>query len=97
MQTFLLKLKLIFLPFLLVSVSVILAYTLFNFLFIQTEIISINQSVFELWVPAVLSWISITILLRQKLNLLKNNKPNFKSHIVKLNQFKVLMEYILKA
>ncbi|MDB5013453.1 MAG: rhomboid family intrarane serine protease [Daejeonella sp.] len=71
MQNFLIKFKLIFLPFLIIALTVIIGYTLFNFLFLQSELIVLDETVIEYWIPIALPWIPILIWLRPRLNLLR--------------------------
>lgn len=80
------KLKLIFLPFLLIDVSFICLYTFFNwFLFIKWDLFSINESIRNFGLPMFLLWISILIWLKPRINLFEHQeskRSNLKSTYV---------------
>ena len=73
-----LKFRLIYLPFITISVGFITCYTLFNYLFYQTEILKWNLQLINLWLPIILPWIPILIWLRPGINLLRLKQKNGK-------------------
>ncbi|MGX5689429.1 rhomboid family intramembrane serine protease [Arcticibacter tournemirensis] len=64
------KFRLIFLPFLIISIGFISLYSLFNYLFYQTGLLNWNIDLVTLWLPLFLPWIPILIWLRPRINLL---------------------------
>lgn len=87
MDQLLTKIGLVFLPFLILSISVILGYTLLNGLFIiQFEIISLNDEVVDIWMPMVVTGIAILLVLYPRIKLLslktrKSDLPFFYSFL----------------
>lgn len=83
MQTLTKKLKLIYLPFLIMAVLFVIIYTSLNWLLIiKANMFSIKEDMINYWIPIVLSWIPILIWLRPRIKLLKltsdrGDKPFF--------------------
>lgn len=80
MENFLVKLKLIYLPFLAVSVGFIVFYTFLNWLLIIKFGIVLNEEVINFWLPLALPWIPILLVIRVKVRFLslkssRNNLP----------------------
>jgi rhomboid protease GluP len=72
MQHFIKKLKILYLPFLIIAISFIVLYTFLNWLFfIKTEIFTIKEIIRNFGLPFVLSWVPVLIWLRPRINLLK--------------------------
>lgn len=72
MQTITKKLKLIYLPFLAMTISFIVIYTSLNWLlFIKTNTLSIKEDIVNFWLPFGLPWIPILIWFRPRIKLLK--------------------------
>jgi rhomboid protease GluP len=75
------KLRFIYLPFLIIGVSVIGLYTLLNWLlFIKLDLFSLREIIKNFGLPFSLSWISILIWLRPRINLMKFNRKNTSTH-----------------
>lgn len=71
------KLKLLFVPFLLIGVSFISLYTFFNwFLFIKLELFPLSESIRNFGLPMILLWIPILKWLKPRINLLDSKKQN---------------------
>lgn len=72
MQTFTKKLRLIYLPFLVMTISFIVLYTFLNWLlFIKTNTFSIKEDIVNFWLPFGLPWIPVLLWLRPRIKLLK--------------------------
>lgn len=72
MQIITKKLRLIYLPFLVMTISFIVLYTLLNWLlFIKTNMFSIKEDIVNFWLPFGLSWIPVLLWLRPRIKLLK--------------------------
>jgi hypothetical protein len=68
MNSFLLKLRLIYLPFILVAVGSILVFSLLNiWLTIDSTTISMNEEVTDLWLPLILPFVPVLIWLRPRI------------------------------
>jgi len=66
------KIKLIYLPFLLLSVGFIITYTFLHWLLIlKLELFQINEMFIDFWIPFALPWIPILLVLRKRIKLLK--------------------------
>ena len=66
------KIRLIYWPFLLLTISFIVLYTFLNWLlFIKTNAFSIKEDIRNFWVPFGLPWIPVLIWLRPRIKLLK--------------------------
>jgi len=71
MKSFRLKLRLIFLPFLLIAGATMLAYSLLNILLtIDNTAIPVKEIVTDLWIPLILPFIPLLIWLRPRIKLL---------------------------
>jgi len=71
MNSFIDKLKFIFVPFLVIAVCVIGGYTFLNWLlFIKWHAFSVRENIPNNWIPLVLPWIPVLIWLRPRLKLL---------------------------
>ena len=69
------KLKKIFLPFLLVNVGTILSYGLFRWVFdVKLGILNIDVEVLDFWMSILLPWVPILLWIRPQLNILKHRK-----------------------
>jgi membrane associated rhomboid family serine protease len=72
MQTITKKLRLIYLPFLVMAISFIVLYTFLNWLlFIKTNTFSIKEDIIKFWLPFALPWIPVLIWLRPRIKFLK--------------------------
>lgn len=70
-MNFIKKLKLVFLPFILIVIGFVCIYTFLNwFLIIKLQMINGKEMWMDLWIPIILSFISIYLLLRPRLKLL---------------------------
>jgi rhomboid protease GluP len=66
-----LKIREIFLPFLLVSIGTILGWNLFLWIFdIQLNVLPINQELLHIFIPLSIPWIPVLIWLRRRLRIL---------------------------
>jgi len=71
------KIKLIYLPFLVITISFILIYTFFHWLiFIKLELFSIKEDLLKFWLPFGLPWIPVYFFLRPRLKLLQFKDDN---------------------
>jgi len=71
------KLKLIYLPFLVMTISFIVIYSFLHWLlFIKTDTLSFKQSIVDFWLPFVLPWIPVLLWFRSRVNLLKLKTKN---------------------
>lgn len=75
-----LKLKHIYLPFIVIISLFVIGYTFLNWaLVIETEWLPVKENVANIWLPLLLSWIPVVIWLRPRIKLLKldanDNKP----------------------
>lgn len=74
------KVRLIFLPFLVIAISFIIGYSFLNWLlFIETGILSLKEDIPNFWLPFILPWIPLLIWLRPRIKLLyfKNDNGAF--------------------
>lgn len=72
MQTIKKKLRLIYLPFLVMTISFIVLYTFLNWLlFIKTNTFSIKEDIVNFWLPFGLPWLPVLLWLRPRIKLLK--------------------------
>lgn len=72
MQPITKKLKHIYLPFLVMTISFIVIYTFLNWLlFIKTNTFSIKEDIVNFWLPFGLPWIPVLLWLRPRIKLLK--------------------------
>jgi membrane associated rhomboid family serine protease len=72
MKDFLEKFKLIYLPFLAITIGFIIVYTFLHWLLIiKLELFSIKEIFVKLWFPIALPWIPVYFFLSPKLKLLK--------------------------
>jgi rhomboid protease GluP len=77
MDEFLKKIRLIYWPFLYLSVGFIAIYTLLNWLIIiKLELFRIDEMYTEYWIPVILVWIPILFILRKRIKLLKLTGDN---------------------
>lgn len=77
MKDFLEKFKLIYLPFLAITIGFILIYTFLHWLlFIKLELFSIKEMFLNLWLPGGLPCILLYFLLRPRIKLLKFKDDN---------------------
>jgi hypothetical protein len=75
MEQFYVKLKYIFLPFLIIGICTISIYTFLNWLIIvKLNIFKIDEQVTEFLIPMALPWIPLLIWLMPRIKLLKLNK-----------------------
>jgi len=66
------KLKLIFLPFLIVAVAFIVSYTFFDWLFtIKYPILNVKENIVQFWIPAIGFLVIWILILTPRINLLK--------------------------
>ena len=66
------KIRIIYWPFLLLTISFIVLYTFLNWLlFIKIDAFSIKEDIRNIWVPLGLPWIPVLIWLRPRIKLLK--------------------------
>lgn len=66
------KIRLIYIPFLLILLGIGLVYTFLNWLLIiKLELFSLKENVVNLWLPMALSWAPILIWLRPRIKLLR--------------------------
>ena len=71
------KLKLIFLPFLIIAIGFILVYTLLDYiLFIRADLFHLREDIVQLWLPLGLAFIPTSIWLRPRLKLLEFRNDN---------------------
>ena len=65
------KLKLIFVPFLIIAFCVVVGYTFLNWLLIiKLQLFSVNEMVVNIWIPFILPFILVFIWLRPRIKLL---------------------------
>ncbi len=92
-----LKLKIIYLPFLLVAITFICGYTFLNWLIVIKHHIFINEMVTFFWGPFVLPWIPIMIWLRPKIKLFpkKNYRDNTRFGFFLLTWFAIAVPAVI--
>lgn len=72
MNNLLIKLKHVYLPFLIVGICYIAIYSLLNYLLvIRFELLSLDDDVIDLWLPFILIWVPVLLILRPRIKLLK--------------------------
>jgi membrane associated rhomboid family serine protease len=72
METISKKLRLIYFPFLVMTISFIVFYTFLNWLlFIKTNTFTVKEDIINFWLPFILPWIPVLIWLRPRIKLLK--------------------------
>lgn len=65
------KIRLIFLPFLFITIANVVVYTFLRWLlFIKNTAFNVDEDILDFWVPIVLPWIPILIWLRPRIKLL---------------------------
>ncbi|MGN8067473.1 rhomboid family intramembrane serine protease [Mucilaginibacter sp. 22184] len=106
MTNFLTKLKLIYLPYLIVSLLVISTYSFLNWLLIiRLDLILLNQEVVNLWIPIGIGTLAVAIWLRPRIKLLllkdkRDNLPflyNFAAAIAIIAPTIIAQEYLITA
>jgi rhomboid protease GluP len=71
------KLRLIYLPYLVISICFITLYSILNWLlFIKTDFIPLKEDITRFWLPFGLPWIPILIWLRPRIKLLRFKNDN---------------------
>lgn len=66
------KLRIVYVPFLVVSAICIAAYTFLNWLlFIKFQILTIDEEILRIWGPFIVGWIAVLVWLRPRINALK--------------------------
>src|SRR6185312_4997152 len=71
MKTLVQKLRLIYVPFLLLFVAIVGGYTFLNWLlFVKFHVFSLKEDVVQIWIPLALPWIPIILWLRPRIKLL---------------------------
>lgn len=79
MNTFKTKLKLVFLPLLILTAIVIIGYSFQYWLFfIELKVISLKENVLHFWMPAAIGFAAIILLIRVRVHLLKLDANNGK-------------------
>ena len=69
------KLKKIFLPFLLINVGTILSYGLFRWVFdVKLGILKIDVEILDFWMSILLPWVPILLWIRPRLKVLKHRE-----------------------
>ncbi|MEN2400449.1 rhomboid family intramembrane serine protease [Flavobacterium sp. MC2016-06] len=77
MKDFVEKIKLIYFPFLVITLGFILIYTFFHWLiFIKLELFSIKEDMLKFWLPFALPCIPVYFFLRPRLKILKFKDDN---------------------
>ena len=86
MRTITKKLKLIYLPFIVMTILFIVFYTFLNWLlFIKTNTFSLKEDIINFWVPFFLPWIPVLIWLKPRIKIL--NLTGCKGNLSILYQF----------
>nr|WP_294942897.1 rhomboid family intramembrane serine protease [uncultured Mucilaginibacter sp.] len=71
MDNIIIKLKAIYLPFILIGVAFIAGYSFLNWLLIiRFNMLSLNEEVVNIWLPLASGWIPVLIVLRPRLKIL---------------------------
>ncbi|MEP2239756.1 MAG: rhomboid family intramembrane serine protease [Maribacter sp.] len=66
------KLREIYIPFLIVSLGTIILYCLFRWIFdIKLGLLPLKKDILDLWMPIILPWISVLVWLRKRIRLLR--------------------------
>ena len=101
------KLKKIFLPFLLINVGTILSYGLFRWVFdVKLGILQIDVEILDFWMSILLSWVPILLWIRPRLKVLKHRKRSRLDNYWTIQRFMSLViflpllnsqEYIVQA
>ncbi len=66
------KIRLIYLPFLILSIGFVVIYTFLHWILIlKLELFHINEMFIDFWIPFILPWIPILLILRKRIKLLK--------------------------
>src|SRR6266404_748865 len=75
MEAFVNKLRFIYVPYLLISVGFVVAYSFLNWLVsIRIWTFSINEELTNFWLPLVLPWLPVLVWLRPRIRALKFTK-----------------------
>lgn len=71
------KLKLVYLPYLVIAICFVGLYTFLNWLlFIKTDFINLKEDIVNLWLPFALPWIPVLLWLRPRIKLFKFKNEN---------------------
>lgn len=92
------KLKLIYKTFIILAICIIVGYTFLNWvLCIKFEVISINESIINFWIPFTLPWIPILIWLRPRIKLmnLKRKKGDLPGLYIFIAGFAIIAPTII--
>ena len=75
MRSFLNKLRIVYLPFLVIAAGFLVGYSCLNWLVLmRMELFTLNEEVANLWLPMFLSMLTIWIWLRPRLKALREEK-----------------------
>lgn len=67
-----LKLREIYIPFLIVSLGTVILYCLFRWVFdVKLGLLPLKEDILDLWIPIILPWISVLVWLRKRIRLLR--------------------------
>jgi membrane associated rhomboid family serine protease len=77
MKNNLLKLKLVFVPFVIISIVLIVGYTFLNWLLlIKLKLFSVNEDIVNFWIPIALPWVPIILWLKARIKILNLKSEN---------------------
>lgn len=74
------KLRILFIPFIVIAICFVGVYTFVNWLFfIKTDFLPLKEDIINLWLPFTLPWLPVLIWLRPRIKLLvfKNDNASF--------------------
>jgi len=68
------KIRIIYVPFLLISAGFVVVYSFLNWILIISGVLSINEELVNFWLPLVLPWLPVVIWLRPRIRVFKFSK-----------------------
>ena len=72
MENFKIKLKEVFIPYIIVAITTIVCYTFLRWVFdIKLGLVPLKEILLNLWLPFIIPWIPITIWLRRRIRILQ--------------------------
>ncbi len=80
MSEFTRKFKLIFIPYMVITVGTIISYTFLNWLIlVKLQLLKVDEEIINVFIPFLLPWVPLLIWLRPRLKLLKLNRSGRKN------------------
>jgi len=91
------KIKLIFIPFLIVAICCVTVYTFLNWLLIiRWQVLNVKEEVVQIWAPIIFAFIALFIWIRPRLKLLeKRKKGDFNTLFLMMGVFAISVPTII--